>query len=266
MKFLATVLVLAFVSASKAQEQFSDLPPINWEDAVDKFWAFTDKVSLLTKEAAPREALDTELRDLISDALTQLNESSQQLQSRLGPYSAQFQSDIELLGERLQRDLNSVQGALQVYNEEVGMMVRQNLGDIRHSLSMYLRKYRKRVSRDREEIRRKFAEYQTTLEEQGRRAVVGLREAVEPVAQEVGGKLKERFTAIQEDLHRRMSHIQQQARELHERTAVDGQGLREAIEAKMETIQRWFETESQKISRRFQEWIDSVREQRVEDN
>lgn len=80
------------------------------------------------------------------------------VEARLRPLSestpTQIASDIQLLVDRLARDLQEGKERSLVYLNEMKTTMDQNTGDIRDHMAAYLRKLRKRLHTDTEEIRK----------------------------------------------------------------------------------------------------------------
>ncbi|XP_051901505.1 apolipoprotein Eb [Pristis pectinata] len=266
MKFLVTLLVAGLIAAAQGSQEPAPNAPTKWEEAVEKFWDLASQVLHSTESVLSNTQLQNRFRELITEGLSQLNTSAEDLRARLGPYSEQFHSDLEVLRDRLQRDLGSLQSTVEQYHTESQLLAQQGYSDLRHTLGVYLRKYRKRLTRDQEQIRHKFQEYQELLGDQGQRAVEGLRQAVDPVASATGTKLQEGLSALQQGFEQRLDQVRQQAHSFQQQAARDTQGLRQAVEDQMAALRDWFQSEAQAISHRFQELLDSVRQQQEEVN
>lgn len=66
----------------------------------------------------------------------------------------QMAQDMQLLVDRLGRDLQEGKERSLVYIEEMRSMVNQNTGNIQNRMEGYLRKLKKRLNTDTEEIRK----------------------------------------------------------------------------------------------------------------
>uniref|UniRef100_UPI00398F6C3B apolipoprotein Eb-like n=1 Tax=Pristiophorus japonicus TaxID=55135 RepID=UPI00398F6C3B len=261
MKFLAAVLALVLIAGSHGSPLSKPQP--NLESAIERFMTFATQMSQTTDDMMQNirsTELDQKFRALLEDCLSELNVSADGLGAKLGPYGERFNADVAHLREKLARDLGSVRSMVMIYNEEAQLMVKQNLEDVRQTLALYLRKYRKRLTRDREEIRRKFQEYKQELSERGQRTLDDFRQVVEPYARAVGDKLQRRFDDIHQTLSQQAEEAKAQAQVLHGQVSANTESLREALSQRMDEIRVWFETEAQKVSQRFTELFESLRE------
>ncbi|XP_069796125.1 apolipoprotein Eb-like isoform X2 [Narcine bancroftii] len=263
MKFIATILILGLITAAWGDQEPAES---EWEKAVEQFWNLASKVGFSAKNMPWSSETDGKFRELITETLTQLNVSSEQLQARLGPYSKQFQADLELLRARLEKDLESVRSSLQNYHEEAQLLLQQNLDDVRRISGVYMNKYRKRLSRDRAEIRRKFQEYRELLESQQQRAVEGLREAIDPMVAAATGQFQKRVKALADDLRQRTSEIKSLTQSLQKHAAANTEELGEVVSRVLTAIQSWFQTEPQRVSSYLQSLLNSAQELPKEQN
>lgn len=79
------------------------------------------------------------------------------IQTKLAPYtdmsSGQLSQDLQLLANRLQRDMLDAKERSSEYLGELKSMMDQNSDDVRNRINAYAHKLRKRLDKDREEIR-----------------------------------------------------------------------------------------------------------------
>lgn len=80
-----------------------------------------------------------------------------EIQSKLAPYTAgstgQISEDLQLLANRLQKDMTDAKERSTEYLNELKSMVDQNSDDVRSRITTYSNKLRKRLNKDTEEIR-----------------------------------------------------------------------------------------------------------------
>ncbi|XP_062895119.1 apolipoprotein E-like [Mobula hypostoma] len=260
MKLLVAVLVSALIVASRASQEPSYNLQAKWEEVLEKVWSLANQVLHSTEAILSDSQLGSQFRELITESLAQLNTTAEDLRSRLGPKSEEFRLELERLQEQLERDLSSLQSTVEQYQREGQLLTKQSVSDAHHTLSIYLRKYRKRLSRDQDQIRLKLQEYQELLESQGQQVTEGLRQALEPVATEAANQLQERL-----DFQQRLAEVQRQTQSLQERASQDAQGLRNALEEGMASLRSWLQAEAEKLTSRFQDLLDGLREQPAEE-
>ncbi|XP_062895120.1 apolipoprotein A-IV-like [Mobula hypostoma] len=265
MKLLVAVLVSALIVASRASQEPSYNLQAKWEEVLEKVWSLANQVLHSTEAILSDSQLGSQFRELITESLAQLNTTAEDLRSRLGPKSEEFRLELERLQERLERDLSSLQSTVEQYQREGQLLTKQSVSDAHHTLSIYLRKYRKRLSRDQDQIRLKLQEYQELLESQGQQVAEGLRQALEPVATEAANQLQERLDSLRQGFQQRLAEVQRQTLSLQERASQDAQGLRNALEEGMASLRSWLQAEAEKLTSHFQDLLDGLREQPAEE-
>ncbi|GCB77127.1 hypothetical protein scyTo_0017554, partial [Scyliorhinus torazame] len=225
-----------------------------WEAAIEKFWTFTTGLAQSTeglmKQVRSAE-LDKQLESLISDCLTELNNSASGLGTQLGPYSDRFNSDLEEASERLKHDLTAMRSMVMTYHDELNLMVNQNVDDVHRTLALYLRKYRKRLNRDQATIRNKFQEYSELLRSKKERTLSDFQAMVAPYTSSVSDKVQQHFQNIQQSLAQQAEEVKSKAAALQGHISENADDLRHSLRQKMEEISAWFESEAQQISERF---------------
>lgn len=95
---------------------------------------------------------------LISDTMAELAVYREDIQAKLTPYTESatglLSEDLQLLVNRLQRDMLDAKERSTEYLGELKSMVDQNTDDVQSRISTYIRKLRKRLNKDTEEIRK----------------------------------------------------------------------------------------------------------------
>ena len=80
------------------------------------------------------------------------------IQAKLTPYTqsstGQLSEDLQLLANRLQKDMVDAKERSTVYLGELQTMVEQNSEDVQNRAKTYSNKLRKRLNKDTEEIRK----------------------------------------------------------------------------------------------------------------
>lgn len=95
---------------------------------------------------------------LITDTVAELAKYKADIETKMRPLTdastGQMTQDLQLLGNRLQRDMLEAKDRSIEYLGELKAMVEQNTGDVHHRVSTYTNKLRKRLDKDTEEIRK----------------------------------------------------------------------------------------------------------------
>ncbi|XP_078092359.1 uncharacterized protein LOC144508373 [Mustelus asterias] len=266
MKTFAAVLALFLIVGVQASSLEQATPRARWETAIEKFWTFTTDLAQSTEgfmKQIQSSELDRKLESLISNCMAELNNSASGLRAHLGPYAERFNADVEEVTDRLNRDLTSVRTMLMNYNEEAGLMVRQNVDDVHRTLGLYLRKYRKRLNRDQATIRSKFQEYSDMLRNKQERTLDGLHAMAAPFTSSVSDKVQQHFQNIQQSLAQQAEEVRSKAEALQGHISDNAEDLRDSLRLKMEEIGTWFETEAQRISKRFTDLFEYLQQQVV---
>lgn len=93
---------------------------------------------------------------LISDTIAELSTYRDEIQSKLGPHvdssTNQMSQDLQLLVNKLQKDMVDAKERSTDYLGELKTMVEQNTEDVRTRFSTYIHKLKKRLNKDTEEI------------------------------------------------------------------------------------------------------------------
>lgn len=94
---------------------------------------------------------------LITDAITELTKYREDIQNKLAPYTesstGQLSQDMQLLFNRLQKDMTEAKERSTAYVRELKSLIDQNGDDARNRMRTYTTKLRKRLDKDTEEIR-----------------------------------------------------------------------------------------------------------------
>ncbi|XP_038669310.1 apolipoprotein Eb-like isoform X2 [Scyliorhinus canicula] len=254
MKTFATILTVFLIVGAQATSLEPTAHRARWEAAIEKYWTFTTGLAQSTeglmKQIRSAE-LDKQLESLISNCLTELNNSASGLGAQLGPYTDRFNSDLEEASERLKQDLTAMRSMVMTYHDELNLMVNQNVDDVHRTMALYLRKYRKRLNRDQATIRNKFQEYSEMLRSKKERTLSDLQAMVAPYTSSVSDKVQEHFQNIQQSLAQHAVEVRSKAEALQGHISENADDLRHSLRQKMKEISAWFESEAQQISERF---------------
>lgn len=89
--------------------------------------------------------------------MAELSKYREDIQSKLAPYtdrsSGQLTQDMQLLFNRLQKDMTEAKERSTEYLRELKSLMEENGEDARTRMSTYTNKMRKRLDKDTEEIR-----------------------------------------------------------------------------------------------------------------
>lgn len=89
--------------------------------------------------------------------MAELTKYREDIQTKLAPYtdisSGQLSQDMQLLFNRLQKDMTEAKDRSTEYVRELKSMMEQNSEDARSRMITYTNKLRKRLDKDTEEIR-----------------------------------------------------------------------------------------------------------------
>lgn len=89
--------------------------------------------------------------------MAELAKYREDIQSKLAPYtdhsSSQLTQDMQLLFNRLQKDMTEAKERSTEYLRELKSLMEQNSDDAHSRMSTYTNKLRKRLDKDTEEIR-----------------------------------------------------------------------------------------------------------------
>lgn len=95
---------------------------------------------------------------LISDTMAELGTYRENIQTKLMPYTetstGQLTQDLQLLANKLQKDMLDAKERSTEYLSELKTMMEQNGEDVRGRISTYTHKLKKRLNKDTEEIRK----------------------------------------------------------------------------------------------------------------
>lgn len=89
--------------------------------------------------------------------MAELTKYREDIQTKLAPYtdssSSQMSQDMQLLFNRLQKDMTEAKDRSTEYLRELKSMVEQNSDDARSRMRTYTNKLKKRLEKDTKEIR-----------------------------------------------------------------------------------------------------------------
>lgn len=90
--------------------------------------------------------------------MAELTAYKDDIQTKITPYTetstAQLTQDMQLLANKLQKDMVDAKERSTEYLGELKTMMEQNTDDVRNRISTYTHKLKKRLNKDTEEIRK----------------------------------------------------------------------------------------------------------------
>lgn len=237
MQAVALVLALAVITGCNARAvRQADATPVQWEDSVQRFWQYisdlnqkADGVVQDLKASQLRRELDT----LISDTMAELNMYKDDIQAKLAPLAetstGQVTEDLQLLFNKLQRDMVDAKERSTEYLGELKTMMEQNGDDVRGRVSAYTNKLRKRLNKDTEEIRNTVSTYLGELQSRTTQKLDAAREQVVPYVQQAGDTATKKLTDLS-------SMLRSQAEGLGQQLETQAEGIRTQLEATAEEL------------------------------
>lgn len=204
--------------------------------------------------------------------------------------STQIANDIQLLVDRLARDLQEGKERGLRYLNDMKFAMDQNTGDIQSQMGAYLRKLRKRLHSDTEEIRKwvawnssailtnvsnqregnstsscffsTVATYMGELQSRATQNMDAAREQVQPYVHDTidnaGEKMTQVSTALRnqaEDLGRQ---LESQAEVLRSNLEATGQEMRTFIEGVMESLNAELPSIASQVREKLEDIVDKV--------
>ncbi|KAM4568184.1 apolipoprotein Eb [Fundulus diaphanus] len=226
MKAVALILALAVITGcnGRAVPQV-DTSTTRLENSVGRFVQYITDLNqqadgVLDNLKIPQ--LSRELETLITDTMGELATYRDEIQSKLAPYTStptgQISEDLQLLANKLQKDMTDAKERSTVYLNELKGMVEQNTDDVRGRITAYTTKLRKRLNKDTEEIRDTVATYMGEIQSRTNQNVEAMRENVEPYVQQASDsaaqKLKDISTMLESQAETIKTQLESSMKEL----------------------------------------------------
>uniref|UniRef100_H3CLP5 Apolipoprotein Ea n=1 Tax=Tetraodon nigroviridis TaxID=99883 RepID=H3CLP5_TETNG len=157
MKAVALILALALFAGSYARSVPPN--PDQWQVTVNRFWQYITDLNQQTDGVVKHlktHQISRELDTLITDAMAELTKYREDIQTKLAPFtdssSGLLTQDMQLLFNRLQKDMTEAKDRSTEYLQELKSLMEQNSDDARQRMSTYTGKLRKRLDKDTKEI------------------------------------------------------------------------------------------------------------------
>ncbi|KAI3361196.1 hypothetical protein L3Q82_013396 [Scortum barcoo] len=272
MKAVAVILALAVITGCNARAvRQADATPNRWEDTVDRFWQY---ISELNQKAdgvvqdLKASQLSRELDTLITDTMAELATYRDDMQAKLSPYTesstSQMTQDLQLLVNKLQKDMLDAKERSTEYLGELKAMVEQNSNDVHNRISSYTHKLRKRLDKDTEEIRNTVATYLGEIQSRTSQNLETVREHVEPYVQQAGDTATKKLGDISSMLRSQaegLGHqLETQADGLRTQLESTAQDLRTSLEGKIDELTELLSPYAAQFREQVQNIMDKVKE------
>ncbi|XP_076008712.1 uncharacterized protein LOC143002479 [Genypterus blacodes] len=270
MKSVSLILVLAIIAGCNARAVLqADTVSAGWEVAVDRFWHhvadLNKKADAIVRDVSGSQ-LSRELDTLITDTMAELTVYRQDIQARLGPYSTTgvLTEDLQLLANRLQKDMLDAKDRSLEYLGELKSMVEQNSEDVHSSINTYSHKLKKRLNKDTEEIRNTVTTYLGELQSRTFQNMDAAKGSVEPYVKQASEAASKKFTDISETLKTQAEGLGQQletqAEGLRAQLAVATEDLRTTLEGKLDELTGMVSPFADQIQVQFQDILEKIKE------
>uniref|UniRef100_G3NGQ8 Apolipoprotein Eb n=1 Tax=Gasterosteus aculeatus TaxID=69293 RepID=G3NGQ8_GASAC len=236
MKAVALILALAVITGCSARVVRQADATVRWEDTVDRFWQYVSdlnqKADVVVRDLKTSQ-ITRELDTLITDTMAELAAYRDDINTKLTPYAdgstGQLSQDLQLLANKLQKDMVDAKERSAVYLGELKTMIEQNSDDVRGRIGTYSHKLKKRLNKDTEEIRSAVANYLGEIQSRTVQNLDTVKENVEPYVQQAGDTASKKLADISTILESQAEGIKTQL----ESTA---QELRTSLEGKIDEL------------------------------
>ncbi|CAG6014847.1 unnamed protein product [Menidia menidia] len=204
MKAVALILALAVITGCNARAvRQADTSLARLQGSVDRFWQYISELNHKADgvvETIKASQLSRELDTLISDTMAEMAVYKQDIHTKLAPFAAtstdQLAEDLQLLANKLQKDMTDAKERSTEYLGELKAMVEQNSDDVRNRVNTYTNKLRKRLTKDTEEIRDTVTTYMGELHSRTSQNLGAVKEQVHPFVQQASGTATQKLSDI----------------------------------------------------------------------
>ncbi|KAF3839350.1 hypothetical protein F7725_018067 [Dissostichus mawsoni] len=263
MKAVALIFALAVIAGCNARVvRQADATPQNWEETVDRFWQY---VSDLNAKA------DGVVQDIKHSDLRQhgrVDRIQRNIQSKLAPYTesstGQMSEDLQLLTNKLQKDMLDAKERSTEYLGELKTMMVQNTDDVRGRISTYTHKLKKRLNKDTDEIRNTVATYMGEIQSRTSQNLETVKENVEPYVQQAsevaGKKLSDISTILKSQAETLTEQLETQAAGIKTQLENTAQQLRTSLESKIDELTEMISPYTAQIREQIENIMLNVKE------
>ncbi|XP_072249985.1 apolipoprotein Eb [Leuresthes tenuis] len=260
MKAVALILALAVITGCNARAvRQADTSLTRLESSVDRFWQHISELNQKADgmvENIKASQLSRELDTLITDTMAELATYRQDIHTKLAPFAVsstnQLAEDLELLANKLQKDMTDAKERSTEYLGELKTMVEQNTEDVRNRVNTYTNKLRKRLTKDTEEIRDTVTTYLGELQSRTSQNLGAVKEQVVPYVQQASDTATQKLSDISSILETQADTIKT---ELESRM----KELRTSMDSRLDEITDLLSPIAIKIREHFEEVVDKVK-------
>uniref|UniRef100_A0AAQ5ZX06 Apolipoprotein Eb n=1 Tax=Amphiprion ocellaris TaxID=80972 RepID=A0AAQ5ZX06_AMPOC len=260
MKAVSLILALAVITGCNGRAvRQADATADRWEETVDRFWQYISDLNQKADgvvENLKASQISRELDTLITDTMADLTTYKDSLQTNLAPYTQtdQLSQDLQLLVNKLQKDMLDAKERSTEYLGELKTMMDQNTDDVRNRLSIYANKLRKRLNKDTEEIRTAVATYLGEVQSRTSQNLEAVRGFVEPHVQQASDSATKRLSDIS-------TLLKTQAEGLGQQLEAQAEGIKTQLEATAQELRTSLEGKIDELAELLSPYAKNIREQ-----
>ncbi|XP_068611536.1 apolipoprotein Eb [Brachionichthys hirsutus] len=260
MRAVILIVALAVITGCNARAVSQPDASPNWENTVNRFWRYI--ADLNTQGDGVMQSLKVshfsrELDTLITDTMAELTTYRDDIQNKLSPYTdsttSQMSQDLQLLANRLQKDMLDAKERSVGYLGEVKAMVAQNNDDIQQRISTYTTKLRKRLNKDTEEIRTGISTYLGEIQSRASQNLDAARVKFEPYIDEASDSTMKKLGDLS-------TIMKDQTEGLGQQLEIQAEGLRTQLEAAAEELRTSLDGKFQELTKVLTPLADQIRE------
>ncbi|XP_061676003.1 apolipoprotein Eb [Syngnathoides biaculeatus] len=269
MKAGALVLALAVLTGCNARVvRQADATPDRWVETIDRFWQHISELNQKADgvvQTIKTSQLNRELDTLITDTMAELTEYKDKIQTKLSPFAAestgQLATDLQLLANRLLKDMVDAKERSGNYLAELKSMVEQNSGDVQSRINTFTNKLKKRLNKDADDIRNTVATYLGEFQSRTSQNLDAVRGQVEPFVQQAGDtasqKMSDLSTVLKTQAHGLGQQLESQAEALRTQFETTAEELRTSLEGKIDELTELFAPLAAQIREKFETMIET---------
>ncbi|TWW53431.1 Apolipoprotein Eb [Takifugu flavidus] len=268
----ALLLALALVCGCSARSvPLAPAQPDHWQGVVNRFWQYITDLSQQSDDVVKTlktHQISRELDTLITDTMAELTKYKDEVQSRVAPYtessSGQLSQDMQLLFNKLQKDMTDAKVRSTDYLGELKALMEQNSDDVRDRMSTYTNKLKKRLNKDAEQIHNTIATYMGEIQLRTSQNLENMRGQFEPYLQQGGDtaskKMADLSTVLGSQAESLGQQLETQVEDLKTRLEVTAQELRTSLEGKMDELKDLLSPYATQIRENFESMVDKFKE------
>ncbi|KAK2844832.1 hypothetical protein Q5P01_011491 [Channa striata] len=273
MKAVALILALAVITGCNARSVpvQADATTNRWEDTVNRFWQYVSELNQRADgvmQDLKASEITRELDTLITDTMSELTVYRDEIQTKLTPYTdpstGQLSQDLQLLADKLQKDMLEAKERSTEYLGELKTMMEQNSDDVQNRINAYANKLKKRLNKDTEEIHNTVATYLGELQSRTSQNLGAVKGQVQPYVHQASDtatkKLSDVSSLLQSQVDSLGQQLETQAEGLKTQLESTAQDLRTQLEGKIDELTELFSPYATKLREQFEDIMDKVKE------